>query len=85
MTSPSSGLRNSRNLFEETLNQLSRGCHCSNLVKRSVSTMDREDRKLQRLHKKMKKEGRRKSKPKIKKVSRKQDHCKADIRMNCFR
>merc|ERR1712121_88333 len=84
LTSPSSGLRSSRNLFEETLNQLSRGCHCSNLVKRSVSAMDRDDRKLQRLHKKMKKQRRRISKPRVKKVSRKQDHCKADVKMNCF-
>ena len=85
LTSPSSGLISSRNLFEETLNQLSRGCHCSNLVKRSVSSMDRDDRKLQRLHKKMKKQRRRITKPRVKKVSRKQDHCKADVKMNCFR
>merc|ERR1711915_1037165 len=67
-----------KNLIEMTLNDLSK-CSCSNLVKRSTK----------RIHRLMKKERRRKSRNSSRirsksKLPKKQDHCKADVKMNCF-
>ena len=76
-----------RNLFEETLTRMDRKCECSNLVKRSARR--REDKQMARLHRLLRKE-RRRRRPSARsrsraRVSKKQDHCSADIKMNCFR
>jgi len=77
-----------KNLIEMTLNDLSK-CSCSNLVKRSTRRMDKEDKRMKRIHRLMKKERRRKSRNSSRirtksKLPKKQDHCKADVKMNCF-
>ena len=70
------------NLFEQTLSSMSSNtCTCSNRVKRSS-----EDKKMKRLARLIKKERKRKMVSKTKeRHPRKQDHCMADIKMNCFR
>jgi len=70
-----------QNLFEETLRSMSEKCSCSNRVKRSSE--DRKMRRLQRLAKAQRKKTPRKTRSKVA-VSRKQDHCMVDIKMNCF-
>merc|ERR1712098_72253 len=41
-----------KNLIEMTLNDLSK-CSCSNLVKRSTRRMDKEDKRMKRIHRLM--------------------------------
>ena len=80
------GVVQPRNLFEETLTRMDRKCECSNLVKRSARR--REDKQMARLHRLLRKERKRRPRSKSRsraKVSKKQDHCSADVKMNCFR
>ena len=89
------GVVEPRNLFEETLTRMSRKCECSNRVKRSPRSgrrRGREDKQMARLQRLLRRESRRKNRRKSvsksrsqAKVSRKQDHCSADVKMNCFR
>jgi len=77
-----------RNLLEMTLDDLSK-CSCSNLVKRSARRMDKDDRRMKKILRLMKKERRRKSRNTSRittksKLPKKQDHCKADVKLNCF-
>ena len=69
-----------RSLVEETLSQLRSRCSCPPQRSRVTRSGDRKLRKLKRL---LEKE-RRKS-PEPGQVNRKQDHCMADVKMNCFR
>ena len=75
--------------MEMTLDDLSK-CSCSNLVKRSARRMDKDDRRMKKILRLMKKERRRKSRNTSRittksKLPKKQDHCKADVKLNCFR
>ena len=70
-----------RSLVEETLSQLRRRCFCPQQRSRVTRSGDRKLRKLKRL---LDKE-RRKSPEPTGEVKRKQDHCMADVKMNCFR
>ena len=79
---PSTGSLHSESLFEETLKSMSENCSCSNRVKRSSE--DKKMRRLQRQAKAQRKRTPRKTRAKTA-VSRKQDHCMVDIKMNCFR
>ena len=69
-----------RSLVEETLSQLRRRCSCPPQRSRVTRSGDRKLRKLKRL---LEKE--RRKVPEPGQVNRKQDHCMADVKMNCFR
>merc|ERR550517_835165 len=70
-----------RNVVEETLSRLKSRCSCPPQEKRRVSRSG--DRRLRRLRRLMEKERRRSEEPPAE-PSRKQDHCMADVKMNCF-
>jgi len=69
-----------RSLVEETLSQLRRRCSCPQQRSRVTRSGDRKLRKLKRL---LEKERRKSPEPTVQ-VNRKQDHCMADVKMNCF-
>ena len=68
-------------LVEETLSMLRKKCSCLQKRRRVTRSGDRKLRKLKRL---LEKERRRNHEPAAQ-MSRKQDHCMADVKMNCFR
>ena len=77
------GTSRPRSLVEETLAQLRRRCSCPQKRSRVTRSERSGDRKLRKLKRLLEKE-RRKS-PEPVQVNRKQDHCMADVKMNCFR
>ena len=73
-----------RSLVEETLSQLRRRCSCPQQRSRVTRSGRSGDRKLRKLKRLLEKERRKSPEPKAQ-VNRKQDHCMADVKMNCFR
>ena len=59
------------------------GSHCS-CPQRRRRLVRSGDRRLARLRKRMEQERRRAEQP-VAEMNRKQDHCMADVKMNCFR
>jgi len=70
-----------RNVVEETLSRLKSRCSCPPQERRRVGRSG--DRRLRKLRRMMEKE-RRRSEESPAEPSRKQDHCMADVKMNCF-
>jgi len=70
-----------RTVVEETLARLKSSCSCPQ--SRSRARRSGGDRRLGRLRRMMEKERRRSDEPAVEQ-SRKQDHCMADVKMNCF-
>jgi len=70
-----------RNVVEETLSRLKSRCSCPPQERRRVGRSG--DRRLRKLRRMMEKE-RRRNEESPAETSRKQDHCMADVKMNCF-